>query len=600
MKAEPDLQSNLRKGEGRKQMNSVKIKRISTGYNDKITGLISRAESLLIIVYPFIWVALLSCILSFLLTGPFSARTFAAPVPAGPVNKPTEPQAVSEDPLGRGTPYGTVMGFLTSSEKEDYQRASEYLESKLSGTKKEELARLLKIVLDRGLKISMDTLSRKPEGNLDDGLSPKLEKVGTAEYEGESLDILLHRVDQKAAAPIWLFSSETLLSIPEVAEQLNPPLVERIFPKKLWGTRIAFLPLPHWIFILFILPLLLAFSWLLARVLIRIVRPPVLRRINNLTESDAARLTIPITLLIFALLLRILSPLSAFLYLRIFWFGAGTVLMILTLTWLLVRMTKLARRVQIVRLRQAQLLNKIILTEIITWLVQGLLIVAGLLLILKQLGFELTTVIAGLSIGGIAIAFAAQKTLENLFGTVMVITDQPIRVGDFCQAGNIEGTVESIGLRSTRIRTLNRTLVTIPNGQFSAMSIENLAHRDKFLFRHKFGLRYETTAKQLQHVLEEIRKLLSEYSGVEPITHRTRFVRFGDFSLDIDVLAYVLTPDWEDFLAVQEDLLIRLMGIIEASGTSFAFPSQTMYITNDPGSAELKARNAAIPLKADG
>jgi MscS family membrane protein len=583
-------------------MNSSKKKRISTGYNEKITRRISRSERLLKIVQPFISVALLCFILSFFLTVPFPARTFAAPVPAsvsGPVNKPTKPQVVSEEPLGRNTPYGTVMGFLTAAEQEDYQRASEYLESALPKKKKEELASLLKTVLDRGLKISIDTLSRKPEGNLDDSLSPKLEKVGTAKYEGESLDILLHRVDQKAAAPIWFFSSETLLSIPEAADQLNPPLVERIFPKKFWGTRIAYLPLPHWIFVLLILPLLLAFSWLLARVLIRIVRPPVLRRINNLTESDAAWLTIPIMLLIFALLLRILSPLSAYLYLRIFWFGTGTVLMILALTWLLVRLTKLARRVQIARLRQNQVLNQIILTEIITWLVQGLLIVAGLLLVLKHLGFELTTVVAGLSIGGVAIAFAAQKTIENLFGTVMVITDQPIRVGDFCQAGNIEGTVESIGLRSTRIRTLNRTLVTIPNGQLSAMSIENLAHRDKFLFRHKFGLRYESTTEQLQHVLKEIRTMLSEYPGVEPTTHRTRFVRFGDFSLDIEVLAYVLTPDWEGFLAVQEDLLIRLMGIIEASGTSFAFPSQTMYITRDTGSAELKARNDVLPLKAD-
>ncbi|HSA78909.1 MAG TPA: mechanosensitive ion channel family protein [Nitrospirota bacterium] len=584
-------------------MNSSKQRLLSIGYNEKITERISRSVRLLKIVQPFILVSSLCCILSYFLTLPFPTRTFAAPIPvsvAGPADKSTEPQTLSEDPLGRSTPYGTVIGFLTAAEQEDYQRASEYLESKMSGKKKGELARLLKIVLDRGLKISKDTVSRKPEGNLDDGLSSKLEKVGTAEYEGESLDILLHRIDQKAATPIWLFSSETLLGIPDAAEQLNPPLVERIFPKKFWGTRIAFLPLPHWIFILLILPLLLVFSWLLARVLIRIVRPLVLRRLNNLTESDAAWLTIPITLLIFALLLRILSPLSAYLYLRIFWFGAGTVLMIMALTWLLVRMVKLARRLQIARLRQIQLLNKIILTEIVTWFVQGVLIVAGLLLILKQLGFELTTAVAGLSIGGIAIAFAAQKTIENLFGTVMVITDQPIRVGDFCLAGNIEGTVESIGLRSTRIRTLNRTLVTIPNGQFSAMSIENLAHRDKFLFRHKFGLRYETTAEQLQHVLEEIRKMLSEYPGVEPKTHRTRFVRFGDFSLDIDVLAYVLTTDWEGFLAAQEDLLIRLMSIIETSGTSFAFPSQTMYITNDPVGTELKARNAASPLKADG
>ena len=454
--------------------------------------------------------------------------------------------------------------------------------------------------MNRGANINPDTLSRKPEGNLDDSLSPNQEKVGTAKYDGESLDLLLRRVDQKAAAPIWLFSSETLRSIPEAAEQLSPPFVERVFPKKFWGTRIAFLPLPHWIFILFILPLLLVFSWMLARTIIRIVRRRVLRRINNLTGSDVAWLITPFTLLIFALLLRILSPLSAYLHLRIFWFGAGTVLMIMALTWLLNRLTKIARRVQIARLRQTELLNQIILIEMITWLVQGLLIVFGLLLILRQLGFELTTAIAGLSIGGVAIAFASQKTIENLFGTIMVITDQPIRVGDFCQAGNIEGTVESIGLRSTRIRTLNRTLVTIPNGQFSAMNIENLAQRDKFLFRHKFGLRYETTAEQLQKVLMDIRTMLSEYPGVEPATHRTRFVRFGDFSLDIEIFAYVLAPDVAGFLAVQEDLLIRLMGIIEANGTSFAFPSQTMYISKDPGSAELKAFTDTLPRKADG
>jgi MscS family membrane protein len=531
-------------------------------------------------------VLFLCCILS-LVTISFPAGAYAAPLPASvskPADKPAEPQAVSEDALGRSTPFGTVMGFLVAAEKEDYQRASEYLQSSQSKSKEEELVRLLSIVLNRGANINPDTLSRTPEGNLDDGLSPNQEKVGTAKYDEESLDILLRRVDQKTAAPIWLFSSETLRSIPEAAEQLNPPFIEKIFPKKFWGTRIAFLPLPHWIFILFILPLLLMFSWLLARTIISIVKPRVLRRINTLTESDAAWLTTPITLLLFALLLRILSPLSAYLYLRIFWFGAGTVLMIMALTWLLNRLTKIARRVQIARLRQTELLNQIILVEMITWLVQGLLIVFGLLLILRQLGFELTTAIAGLSIGGVAVAFASQKTIENLFGTVMVITDQPIRVGDFCQAGNIEGTVESIGLRSTRIRTLNRTLVTIPNGQFSALNIENLTQRDKFLFRHKFGLRYETTAEQLQQVLQDIRTMLSEYPGIEPATHRTRFVKFGDFSLDIEVFAYVLAPDALGFLAVQEDLLIRLMGIIEARGTSFAFPSQTMYLTRDPGS----------------
>jgi MscS family membrane protein len=548
-------------------------------------------------------VVLLGGIAALFLVILFSRDIFAAPVPSSAAvsgTKPTETQAVTEDPLGRSTPYGTVIGFLTATEAEDYQRASQYLESTLSAKGKEELARKLKLVLDRGLKINMDTLSKKPEGNLEGLLAADLEKVGTAKYEGESLDILLHRVDQKGAALIWLFSSETLRAVPEAAVQLEPPLVERIFPKKLWEKRIAFLPLLHWIFVLIILPLLVLLSWLLARALIRLVRPAVLRRVKNLTKNDMARLRMPITVLTIGVLLRILSPLSAYLYIRMFWFGTGTILMILAFTWLVIRLTRIVRRLQIDKLHQAQLLNRIALTELIAWLVQGLLIIVGLLLLLKQAGFELTTALAGLSIGGVAIAFAAQKTIENLFGSVMVITDQPIRVGDFCQAGTIEGTVESIGLRSTRIRTPNRTLVTIPNAQFSAMNIENLAHRDKFLFRHTFGLRYETSAEQLQHILQDIRTMLSGYPGVEPSTHRTRFVRCGDSSLDVEVFAYVMTPDWPGFLAVQEDLLFRVMGIIEARGTSFAFPSQTMYITKDAlGSAEEKTGIDPFPPRTD-
>ena len=546
------------------------------------------------------WIVLLFCFTLSFFAFPFAAMTFAAPSPASVsklVKESAEPQAVDQDPLGRSTPYGTVMGFIKAAEREDYQRASQYLEGRLSERKKEDLARLLKVVLDRGLNVNTESLSRKPEGNLEEGLAPNLEKVGTAKHEDESLDIFLHRVDQKGAAPIWLFSSETLYSIPEVAEQLNPPIVERLLPRKLWGTRLGFLPLPQWLFILIVLPLLAGFSWVLARGLIRFVRPLVLRRFKDLTGSNATQLTMPITLLILGLLLRILAPLSAYIYFRMFWFGAGNVLMILALTWLLVRLTKLARGLRIIRLRQAQLLSQVALTELITWLVQGLWIIICLMLILKYAGFELTTAIAGLSLGGIAIAFAAQKTIENLFGAVMIITDQPIRVGDFCQIGNIEGTVESIGLRSTRIRTLNRTLVTIPNGQLSTMSIENLAHRDKFLFRHKFGLRYDTTAEQLRQVLEQIRILLSGHPKVETATHRTRFVRLGDFSLDVEVFAYLLTPNWEDFLVEQEDLLIRMMGIIEASGTSLAFPSQTMYVAQESRS---ETQNNVPPLRADG
>ena len=208
----------------------------------------------------------------------------------------------------------------------------------------------------------------------------------------------------------------------------------------------------------------------------------------------------------------------------------------------------------------------------------------GILAVLFYIGnINLAAVLAGLGVGGIAVAFAAQKTLENLFGGIMVTSDQPIRVGDFCRAGEYLGWVEEVGLRSTRIRTRDRTVVSVPNGQIAMMSLENFALRDKIWFYHILRLRYETTAEQLRHVLAETRKMLSEHPRVESSTHRARFVQVGNFSLDVEIFAYVLTTDWEDFLAVQEDILLRIMGVIEASGTGFALPPPAMYISTDLG-----------------
>ena len=488
---------------------------------------------------------------------------------------------MNQDLLGRNTPYGTVMGFIKAAEREDYQRATRYLESHQPEKKRAELARLLKIVLDRGVALDLNKLSKNPEGNLDSSLPPNMENVGVAKYGNESLDILLRRVPLKGSPPIWLFSSETLLSIPEAAEQLERPLAERIWPKWLQETRFLSVPLTQWVGIPLVMPLLWVFSWLLARGLFRVLRPFSLRLIKDLSGEDVAQISRPIIFLIFALLMRILAPLGALVLYRIFWKGAGNVLIILALTWFLIRLTSLIKKVTILRMRQAGYFSRIALTELFNWLVKGLWVIAALLLILHQAGVDLTAAVTGLGIGGIAIAFAAQKTIENLFGTAMVISDQPIRIGDFCKVGDITGTVESIGLRSTRVRTLDRTLVTIPNGQLAGMSLENFAHREKFLFRHTFGLRYETTADQLRQVLAMLRQMLSEHPRVEPSTHRIRFVRFGNFSLDLETFAYVLTPTWEDFLETQEDLLFQVISIIEGSGTSFAFPSQTMYVAKD-------------------
>jgi MscS family membrane protein len=229
---------------------------------------------------------------------------------------------------------------------------------------------------------------------------------------------------------------------------------------------------------------------------------------------------------------------------------------------------------------------------------KALAVVVGLIVIFYYFaGINLTAVVAGLGIGGIAVAFAAQKTIENFFGGLFLVWDKPIRLGDYCKAGEHAGTVEHIGLRSTLIRTLNRTVVSIPNGQLSSISVENFAMRDRFLFRHTLNLRYETTADQLRYVVAQTRELLYEHPRVDSTTARVRFVAFGQSSIDVEIFAYVLETVQEVYLAVQEDLLLRIMDLVESSGSGFAFPSQTLYMSKDEGLDAEKSRRAAETVR---
>jgi len=173
--------------------------------------------------------------------------------------------------------------------------------------------------------------------------------------------------------------------------------------------------------------------------------------------------------------------------------------------------------------------------------------------------------------------------VENVFGGITLIVDQPVRVGDFCRFGDRVGTVEEIGLRSTRVRTLDRTVVAIPNAEFAALHLENFAPRDRIWLHTTLGLRYETTPDQLRHVLVELRALLYAHPRVDPAPARVRLIGFGAYSLDVEVFAYVRTSSFDEFLAVREDLYLRFMDVVAASGTGFAFPSQTLYVASDAG-----------------
>ncbi len=198
-------------------------------------------------------------------------------------------------------------------------------------------------------------------------------------------------------------------------------------------------------------------------------------------------------------------------------------------------------------------------------------------------GIPVAPLIAGLGVGGLAIALAVRPTLENVIGGLILFADKPVRVGDFCRYGDQIGTVEQIGLRSTRIRSLERTIVSIPNAEFSQMQLDNFAARDQRLLKTVLGLRYETTPEQLRYVLAELRKLLLGHPMVTPAPARVRFVGYGAYSLDLEIFAYLRCQDQDTFLAIQEDIFLRIADIVKEGGTGFAFPSQTHYHRRDTG-----------------
>ena len=226
-------------------------------------------------------------------------------------------------------------------------------------------------------------------------------------------------------------------------------------------------------------------------------------------------------------------------------------------------------------------------------MLKAAIVILAIFSVMGTLGFNLSAPLAGLGIGGIAIAFAAQKTLENLFGGVSILGDEVIRIGDTCRFGDRVGTVEDISLRSTRIRTPDRTELSIPNGSLATMNVENLSRRDKLLFTTKLGLRCETSSDQMRYVLVQVRRLLYEHPKVQTEGARSRFVAFDASALTMEIFCYVLTRDDSEFLAIREDLLLRIMDIVNAAGTGFAFPSQTVYLGRDSGIDKQKAESAA-------
>ena len=523
-----------------------------------------------------------------------------AQLPSAQPSQPTEEEAQPEwpeDSLQRRTPRGTVAGFVKAVAEQNYTRAARYLN--LTGlsdpaVQGSELAQTLERLVDRqGNIISRVLISDDSNGRTGDELPPNLDRIGVINTNDEPLPIYLERTEDPDGAPLWLFSAETLQALPIITDTDSALAVNQYLPDFLLTHKWGNVPIGHWLVIVLFMGLAYLLAWGL--VALGVV---VLRLVWHRARRERASSIIQA----FVLPTRIFVAVWIFVFLRQntgislvvrqsfseITFSVGLIAFLMLLWRLVDVFTQFGEEWLVRHGNQGGLSAVLFLRRSIKFL----LIILGSILLLDAIGLDVTTGLAALGIGGIALALGAQKTVENLVGGVTLIVDQPLRVGDFCKIEGQVGTVEQIGMRSTRIRTLDRTAVFIPNGQLAALKIENYAYRERFWFHPTLSLRYETTPDQMRYVLVELRAMLYAHPRVDPNPARVRFTGLGPDSLPVEIFSYVHAADFNEFLEVQEDLTLRIMDIVAKSGTGFAFPSQTIYMAKDSGVSEEKTQAA--------
>ena len=507
------------------------------------------------------------------------------------------------DSLGRRTPRGTVEGFIRAAAEENYTKAAQYFMLDSASQKKDDgavLAQALQRLLDKNGNIFPSSwLSDKPTGIEDDNLGPNLDRVGAATVNHESFDLVLEKTEAPDGGPIWLFSSQTIQRVPLQEEtETAAPLVNKVSPNILEDHKWGGVPIGHWLSMVMLIVVAYLVAWGITRAILFLIPLFWHKARIEPTVGIIRAFALPIRLYLAVWLFVEASRQAGISIIVRQRFGEVTVIVglvaLLLLLWqLLDVITKFIER------RLARIGNQAGVSAVLFLrrAAKVAVMVFGVIIILDTFGFDVTTGLAALGIGGIALALGAQKTVENFVGSVTLIADQPVRVGDFCKVGDILGTVEQIGMRSTRIRTLNRTIVTIPNGEFSSLKIENFAHRDRFWFHPTFGLRFETTPDQIRFLLVELRTLLYAHPQVDPAPARIRFIEIGTDALKLEIFAYVHAKDFDQFLEIQEDLYLRMMDVVAASGTGFAFPSQTLYMAKDQGLSPEKTTEAAEQVR---
>jgi len=509
-----------------------------------------------------------------------SAVARAQPPPeAGAAAEPEE-ELVAQD-----SPRASLSRFFDLCRAGEYAEAARYLD--LTAAQRPhgpDLAWKLKAVLDRHVWIDLEDVSPLPGGNAGDGLRRGTDEV--AHIPGATGSPEPVRVVRRSAGGArWVFSRATVNRIGSWYDRLEHRWALEYLPDVLLrpGPR----DLLYWQWLAF--PVLLLVSWGLGYVLTRLTRH-LLGRLASRTPTQwddqmLVQMTGPFT---FAWALGVTFVLVPWLGLyqpaQEFMDRLTRAAFFVVFFWGLARSIDVGRDVITASTPSGQHAASRSLVPLGARVAKLLVLAIAVVAFLSQLGYPVASLVAGLGIGGLAVALAAQKSLENLFGTFSLGADQPFREGDFVRVEDFVGTVETIGLRSSRIRTLDRTLITIPNGKLAEMRLESFTARDRMRLACFIRLVHGTTAQQMRAVLAGLERVLREHPKIWTSSMVVRLAELAESSLNVEVMAWFQTPDWDEFQLIRQEVLLQFMAVVEESGSSFAFPTRTVHLTGGAGS----------------
>lgn len=336
--------------------------------------------------------------------------------------------------------------------------------------------------------------------------------------------------------------------------------------------------------------LALVVIWALRRVILRLVLP-LMRRLVRRSGTDVDdvvlnAITAPVHLLVLALALYVAAAILLPEGIPDFIVHLTRTLVILAVFAALHKTVGLITRSAVTLASLTGLKLDEQLLPFIRTATQVILIALALVIVLQEWQYDVGGLITGLGLGGLAFALAAQDTAANLFGFTTIVSDRPFTVGEYIVTPDVSGTVEHVGFRSTRIRQLDQAIVTIPNSTLANSVITNWSRLTKRRLDLTIGVTYDTGSGQMRELLTRIKAMLEARDAVIADSITVLFSKLGDSALEVLVRAYIALPDWGDFMAEQEAILLAIMDVVEELGLSFAFPSQSVYIEQMPHPAE--------------